>query len=153
MWNEHPDRGMTLSHATLIHLSRYRSIQKGWLINDLYEDIVIYFSYSNRWNIKNGLTDCGEPQRDTYNCSIDAYISNKSRDSSYRSLILLSIITSPEGENTYGVGVTKVIFRWSWFIDSNDKDYYRWKRERTTYNNITLKSVAFTVKGLKMAWL
>ena len=49
------------SHATLIHLSSYRSIQKVWLINDLYEDIVIYFSYSNRWNIKNGLTDCGEP--------------------------------------------------------------------------------------------
>ena len=51
------------SHATLIHLSSYRSIQKVWLINDLYEDIVIYFSYSNRWNIKNGLTDCGEPPR------------------------------------------------------------------------------------------
>ena len=26
------------------------------------EDIMIYFRYSNRWNIKNGHTDCGEPQ-------------------------------------------------------------------------------------------
>ena len=57
------------SHATLIHLSSYRSIQKVWLINDLYEDIVIYFSYSNRWNIKNGLTDCGEPLRDEVNAT------------------------------------------------------------------------------------
>ena len=45
------------SHATFIHFSRYRSIQKVWLIKDLYEDIVMYFSYSNRWNIKNGLTE------------------------------------------------------------------------------------------------
>ena len=34
------------------------SIKHVWLIIDLYEDIVIYFRYSNRWNTKNGHT-CG----------------------------------------------------------------------------------------------
>jgi hypothetical protein len=55
-----------VTRRSYIFLASYRSIQKVWLINDLYEDIVIYFSYSNRWNIKNGLTDCGEPRTITY---------------------------------------------------------------------------------------
>ncbi len=51
---------------TLIHISSYRYNQNSVAlarahINYLYEDIVIYFRYSNRWNIKNGPTDCGEP--------------------------------------------------------------------------------------------
>ncbi len=48
--------------------------------------------------------------------------------------------------------MTKVIFRWRWFIDSNDKDYYRWKREQTTYKNITLQCVASTMKARNGSW-
>ncbi len=48
------------AHGSYIFLS-IGTIRTDGLTNDLYEDIVIYFSYSNRWNIKNGPTDCGEP--------------------------------------------------------------------------------------------
>ena len=97
---------------------------------------MIYFSYSHRWNIKNGLTDCGEPQCDTYNCSIDTYISNQSRTLLLGHSYFCQSPLRLKATNTYGVGVTKVLFRWKWFIDSNNSHR---KREQATYKNITCR--------------
>ncbi len=65
--------------------------------------------YDTRRYIKS-LKESFHDKRDTYHCSIDYYIANKSHAFMIGS-VLIRKVRSPSGDNIYDVGVTIVIFR------------------------------------------